>query len=338
MSDGSKAARARWPNVAALFALVLAAHSVSAQPQFFEPKEHYYKAKGSRIGVRWVVEPHEVQVGRDLTAVLVVTGATNPTEIVKPDLRNLKAFDVFKVTDAADPPREANDKEVRFAYKLAPRSTGVKEIPPLEFSYFNPAAAPGKRQFPTTRTDRDGDAPITVREAPKAVRSLTPIDAPEHLFRIETGPEVLGRGPFVPCAWGWLAAASFGPLAGLAWFLVWRRLYPDAARLARVRRSRAARRAAEAVRKSGHTPDPPAAVAHAVLGYLRTRFPLPESAATPSELARALNELGAPADVVEQTGAVFRACDRARFAPPDGTDPALAESAQALLTRLEALA
>lgn len=327
---------------AALLALVLLVPArdplTAKQPAFFEPQEHYYKAKGKGIGVRWVVEPREVQVNRDLTATLVVTGATNPTEIVKPDLRKLPAFDAFKVTNVPDPPRTAADKEVRFVYKLAPRGTDVKEVPPLEFFYFNPDAPPGKKQFPSTRTDRDEDSPaITVREAPAVERRVRPLDAPEHLFQIETGPEVLGRGPFVPGAGAWLATAAAGPLVAAGWFLVWCRLYPNATRLARIHRSRAARRATEAIRRANRTPDPPAAVAGAVLGYLRARFPLPESAVTPSEIEIALARSDVPAEATERAGALFRACDRARFAP-SGEEAALAAAAEALVARLEALA
>ena len=92
---------------------------------------------------------------------------------------------------------------------------------------------------------------------------------------------MLGGEPFVPAGWAWLVAALAGPVAALGWFLVWRRVFPDAARLARLRRSRAARRAADAIRRAARTPDPAATIAGALLGYLRTRFPLPEGAATP---------------------------------------------------------
>ena len=303
-----------------------------------EPTEGYYKAEGRGIGVRWEVEPKTVHVGSDLTATLVITGAQNPTEIVKPDLRKLKPFDAFKITDVAGPPREAKAKEVRFAYKLAPRSVDVKKVPALEFRYFNPAAAPGKTQFPSTRTDREVEALITVIEPPKAVRVVKPLEAPEFLFHPATGPDARGRGPFAPCRWAWLAMAFFGPLAAFAWFLAWRRVYPDAVRLARVRRSRAARRAVALIRKATNTPDPPATVANAVLGYLRTRFPLPESAVTPSEIAAALVELNVPKDVAEQTGDVFRACDRARFAPASDNGLSLAAGAETAVARLEALA
>ena len=107
----------------------------------------------------------------------------------------------------------------------------------------------------------------------------------DRLFHVATGPEVL-NAPFVPCRWAWLAAALFGPLSAGVWFLVWRRIFPDASRLAHLRRSRAARRATDAIRRANRTSDPPATIANAVLAYLRTRFPLPESAVTPSEIER----------------------------------------------------
>jgi hypothetical protein len=108
--------------------------------------------------------------------------------------------------------------------------------------------------------------------------------------------------------------------------------------MAHLRRSRAARRATEAIRKAGRTPDPPATIAAAVLSYLRTRFPLPESAVTPAEIEAALQETNVPPDAAELTADVFRACDRARFAPPGDHGAALADNAQAAITRLEALA
>jgi hypothetical protein len=322
------------PVVLCFIGALLAAHSPLFAREFFEPKEHYYKAKGySGLKVKWEVPRTSVVEGRELVATLVVTGATNPTEVEKPDLKKLKTFDNFTVTPVADLPRKADDKVVRFAYKLRPRNSSVDRVPALEFYYFNLAAAPGsKRQFPSTVAE---SVPITVTEPPRP----EPVAMPEadHLFSATTGPDVL-RGPFVPCEWAWGAAALFGPLAAFGWLLVWRRVYPNAQRLAQMRRSRAARRATDAVRKAGRTPDPAATIASAVLGYLRTRFPLPESAVTPPEIFAALREVKVPRDVAEQVADVFRGCDRARFAPAnEGTD-ALASDAEAAITRLEELA
>jgi hypothetical protein len=315
-------------------ALAVCAANAFAQPAFFEPKEHYYKAKGQAIRVKWEIEPKAVVVNGELTATLVITGVQNAPEVQKPDLRKLRSFDNFQITESQES-RDATAKEVRFAYKLSPRTTAIREVPSLKFHYFNPAAASGPRQFPATVADA---VPITVSEPPKPVRVPTPLEAPDYLFSTATGPSVLHNAPFVPCQWAWLAAAVFGPLAGFAWFLVWRRMYPDAARLAQMRRSRAARKATDAIRKSHRANDPAGTIATALLGYLRTRFLLPEHAVTPSELATTLAELRVPANAVEHTVAVFRDCDRARFAPPADNAVSLAANAEAAIAQLEALA
>jgi len=305
-----------------------------AQPAVFdEPSEHYYKAKGIGIVVKWEVPRTTVQEGRDLTVTLVITRVMNPTEVVKPDLRKLPAFnDAFIVTDEADPPPKPTDKEVRFKYKLRPRNRSVDQVPALEFYYFNPAAPPGKKAFPQARADA---VSITVTEPPP--KPAIPMTEEDRLFHVATGPEVL-HTPFVPCRWAWVAAALLGPLAAVVWFFAWRRIYPDAARLAHLRRSRAARRATDAIQKASRTPDPPATIAAAVLGYLRTRFPLPESAVTPSEIAVALVDALVPEEVAEQIADVFRACDRARFAPPSDSGLSIASDAEAVISRLEAIA
>ena len=307
--------------------------------QLNAPLEHFYKAKGIGLTVKWHVPKTVVEDGDELTATLVIGSARypvlNPTEVVKPDLKSLPAFaDRFSVTDVSDPPRNPGDKEVRFAYKLRPRNRSVEQIPALDFYYHNTTAAPGKRQYPKAQAD---SVPITVTEPQRPEPSRVPMVEAERLFHVTTGPEVL-HAPFAPCQWAWLAVGLFGPLAATGWFLAWRRVFPDAVRAARLRRSRVARRATEAIRKAGRTPDPAATVAAAVLGYLRARFPVPESAATPSEIAAVLKEMEVPAAAAEATADVFRACDRARFAPPDDSGASLATDAEAAIARLEALA
>jgi hypothetical protein len=306
-----------------------AATAVGREPH--EPLTDYYGAKGRGIGARWDIPQTAVTEERDLAATLVITGATNPTEVRKPDLKKLPAFNDFVVTDAADPPRTTSDKEIRFNYTLRPRHRGVAQVPQLKFHYYNPTAAESKR-FPYTLAYA---VPITV--APPPPKEPEPMTEPDDLFHVRGGPAALD-GPFEPCRWAWGAAALFGPLVAAGWFLLWRRVYPDARRLAQLRRSRAARRAVSAVRKSGRAPDPPAAVAAALLGYLRARYPLPESAVTPSEVAAALVEAKVPADAAERTAGVFRGCDRARFAPPGDGGVALAAEAEAAIARLEELA
>jgi hypothetical protein len=300
-----------------------------AQPAFYEPSEHYYKAIGRGVSVRWEVPVSKVEEGRDLPATLVITGATNPAEVERPELKKLSPFDGFIVTDL--PARRPADGSVRFDYKLRPRNRSVDHIPALEFYYFNPAAAPGK-QFPYTLAY---SVPIEVTERPEP--GAVPMAEPDRLFQLSTNLE-LRRGPFEPPGWAWGAFALLGPIAAAGWFLVWRWLYPDAQRLAHMRRSRAARRATDLIRRAARTADPPAAIAGALLGYLRTRFPVPDSAGTPPEIASSLVESQVPVELAEAVADVFRGCDRARFAPPGDSGQSLAGEAEAIVSRLEELA
>jgi len=336
--------RFRWGTAAVLACLLHLAPQFSlrtacgkAEP--FE-KENYYKAKGIGLQVKWDVPQTTVEEGHDFVATLIIGSqkypVLNPTEVVRPDLKKLPAFaNRFIVTDVPDPPSKATDKVVRFSYKLRPRNRTVDQLPTLEFAYFNPAAGPGTNPFRKTQAE---SISIAIVDPPKPeVKQPVPMVEADRLFHVATGSEVLSA-PFVPCRWAWLAAGCFGPLAAMAWFLVWRRIYPDTARMAHLRRSRAARRATDTIRKSGRTPDPPAVIAAAVLGYLRTRFPLPESAVTPSEIALELLDAKVPANIAEATADVFRECDRARFAPLGDSGASLAADAEAAINRLEALA
>lgn len=133
------------------------------EPTFFERDEHYYKAKGFSVRVKWDVPQRRVEEGHDLTATLVITGATNPTEVVKPDLKKLPAFANFSIPDVTDSPIQPDDKEIRFTYKLRPRNRSVTQVPALDFRFLSLAAPPGRDPFRLTRADA---VPITVTEPP----------------------------------------------------------------------------------------------------------------------------------------------------------------------------
>lgn len=311
-------------------AALAAVLALGAQPALFEPPRHYYKARGAGVTVRWEVPAPAAPEGRALAVALVVSRVQNPVEVVRPDLSALPAFaERFEVAPPAAPPA-INGTEVRFAYTLRPRSRAVDRVPALDFYYFNPAAAAGRSQYRLTRAE---SVPIRVTDPPP--KPAVPLADPEHLFAL---PPLEPGAPFAPCGRAWAAAALFGPLAALGWFLAWRRVYPGAARLAHLRRSRAARRALDAVRRAGRAADPPAATAAALLDYLRARFPVPESAATPGEIGDALRAAAVPPELAAFVADVFRACDRARFAPDGAAGPALAADAEAALFGLEELA
>jgi hypothetical protein len=303
-------------------------------PVVGQPTEHFYQARGSAVKVTWNLDRTTVPEDEEIVAALVVRGATNPTDIVRPDLKKLEPFESrFIITDAVDPAPDARAKEVRFMYRLRPRNRSVKDVPTFQFHYYNPAAPAGK-QFPLTEARGQ---PITVTPPkPKAAPPAIPLAEPEHLFAVVNGPRVLDRQPFSPTVWTWIAFALIGPLVAVGWFLGWRQVFPDATRLARMRRTRAAKRAIDAIHRSDAAVDPHGAIAAAVLGYLRARFPFAPSAVTPHEIGAALAELGMHATETDAVTDFFRACDAARFARPGGYEAALAADAEALVLRLEA--
>ncbi|MFO0796671.1 MAG: hypothetical protein U0804_04285 [Gemmataceae bacterium] len=293
------------------------------QPSFFEPKDGYYGARGTAVKARWDVTPTTVPEGGAVVATLTVTGATNPAEVKRPELAKIADFNErFVIEDAPAPAA----KGLAFAYQLRPRTRAVTDVPGLNFFYFNAAAAPERRY----QNARALGVKITVTAAPpKAAPPAVPLDAPDRMFVVDTGARLLDDEPFAPGPAAWAALAVLAVLVPVGWYAAWRAIYPDSARLARRRRSRAARRALAAVRGAD-----PAACAAAVLGYLRARFPLPPGADTPPEAAAALAALGvaAAADVE----AFLRACDGARFAPTCDAAGSLPAAAAALVARLEA--
>lgn len=303
-------------------------------PVIGQPTEHFYQARGSGVKVTWNLDRTTVPEDEEIVATLVIRGATNPVDIARPDLKKLEPFESrFIITDSSDTTTDVRAKEVRFSYRLRPRNRAVKEVPTFQFHYYN-AAAPAGKQFPLTEAR---NVPISVTEPkPKPPAPAIPLAEPEHLFAVITGPRVLQSRPFAPGVWTWIAFALVGPLLALGWFVAWRRIYPDATRLARIRRTRAARRAIDTIRRSARAVDPPGAIAAAVLGYLRARFPLPYSAVTPLEIETSLTDLGMPAEDSNRVADFFRGCDAARFAGHIDEHLSLAADAEALIVRLEA--
>jgi hypothetical protein len=333
---GLQAHPSRRVGFASLLSLLVVALSVtagSAAPPPTSGKEHFYNAKGARVTVKWELDADTVPEDGHLVAKLVVTGATNPHEVVRPDLRKISVFDErFQVVDVAGKAAAANAKSVSFAYRLRPRNAKVDRVPSLLFYFYNPNA-PGDDKYRLTTAE---GKPIKVTPAaPKPAAPAIPIDAPDALFEVNTGLDPLDREPFAPGLWPWLLLLVLGPLVAGGWYAAWRRVYPDAARLARMRRSRAARRAVDAVRRAGRSADPPGTIAAAVLGYVRARYPLPPGAETPGELGDALRAVGVPDDEADAAVGFFRRCDEARFAPPGDTVVSLAVEAEGLVTRLE---
>jgi hypothetical protein len=145
------------------------------------------------------------------------------------------------------------------------------------------------------------------------------VQAPENAFVLATGPAVLERQTlWAPPGVGMSVALLLAPPAGcIVWFLCWRRLYPDAARQASQRRSRAARQGLQML-QAAHRLDAEQRgerTAAVVIGYLQERLDLDVAEPTPREVAALFAQRGCSPALTEQAVRLFEMCDRARFLP-----------------------
>jgi hypothetical protein len=286
-------------------------------------------ARGLGVKVEFALDPGTITEGEEFTLTLTVRNAFNPTHVTRPDLRKLKDFEQkFQIADVpAKKPVQAGDREVKFAYRLRPRSTGKVDIPRLAFTFFTPADKPNI-------TYTQGGLFVTVNPAVTVPAAVVPVEAPAEWFELVP----VEGASFRPSPGVLLALAVLGPIVSVAWFLAWRRMYPDAATLMKLRRSRAVRHALRVITQATRDDDPARTIATAVRGYLRDRLGLPESATTPAEVRDALSrfEPPLPADCIAETERLLQACDAARFSNATELQFTLPSSARALIAAWEA--
>jgi hypothetical protein len=287
-------------------------------------------------------EPTTVEAETPLTFTLTVRAvrpARRPPERL--DLRQLPEFaEQFYIEDPSEEVARPDDQTWEFAYRLKPRRTESREIPSVPFVYFNPYLLTASKGYQVLYTDV-----IPLHVLPHESVQV-PIQAPESAFVLASGPDVLQRQTLwkPPGLGSILVLVLAPPLGCVAWYLIWRRLYPDAARLANQRRSSAARRALQALyavrRLDGRTRA--ARTVAIVAGYLNQRLDLTIAEPTPHEVALLFQQQGFSSALTEQALRFFDSCDRARFLPVagkiDGTEvsPAeLQESATQLILAME---
>ncbi|MBI1915990.1 MAG: BatD family protein [Planctomycetes bacterium] len=306
---------------------------VSGQPEGFTGAVGVFRVKASLAATT-------AQVGRPVLFTVRVRADQKP--LARPGRPRLDtdaeiAKDFF--VDTPDPAEKEIDAHTwEFYYLLKPRSTAVKEVPEVPFYFFDPAAG----QDPSGYQKRFTDAiPLKVTPAPAEPVEVkgTPAKVPEVVLHLETGERLLRRDhPWeLP---GPVLLALFllvPPLACGIWYVVWQRLYPDAARRARHRKSRAARQALHDLRGARGLPREQAArLADIVTLYLRYRLDLPASVPTPPEVTTHLDKVGLSAGLCRQAFTFYETCDVLRFAPSPVRDAAdLADAAEELILAVE---
>jgi len=112
------------------------------------------------------VRPRELKVGEPITVSLRLQGSGNVSAALPPSYRDadlFKAYEARQIGDVPDPAAESGAKV--FEQVVIPRSDALKELPALEFSFFDPAAA----QY---RTVSAGPFPLTVHPSENGAGAL----------------------------------------------------------------------------------------------------------------------------------------------------------------------
>lgn len=319
---------------AVVFAALYAASASAVSPTSVEQlsgidrqKDDFYGAiaRGPGVKVRWEVVPASVPLGTPVTLTLVVSNAVNPHELTRPTLLQLDGFrKLFSaVEDLPDEPNGSAD--VVFRYKVTPRNEGKITVPELKYCYFHPQAPPSAK-MQTTRTP---EASITVTKPAEEKVSKQPLDGPPEFFGLRDRRAFARSGG--PDGWWWAGLFAAGAVAAAGWVVGWRLLFPDAARLAAIRRNRAVRTALDRLRKGHPTAEQ---VAVTVRNYLIARHGLAFTAQTPAEVAAGLIEVGLPPKRAAEAEGLLRECDAARFGGSADT-PVSADRAAAMIERWE---
>jgi hypothetical protein len=285
-------------------------------------------------------EPTSVQVEQPLTFILSVHAEVDRCPRFLPphrlDLAQIRAFDErFYILD--DPKQDSYNEATHrweFVYRLKPRRVDVTEIPGVPFVYFDPTIQPESKGFQTPYTD---EIPLKVQTGDSVPLPVQQV--PDLFLQTQPAAAVLDRR----AAWslpGWpylILLLLAPPLVCAGWYMIWRRLYPDAARRLQQRRSRAATLALKLLQRlpRGATDERATHIAAAVTTYLQQRLDLPAAEPTPVEAARHLRAAGYPDALTKRAEEFFHTCDTARFYP-NASAANLPESAQQLILDLEA--
>jgi hypothetical protein len=277
----------------------------------------FSQVAGQKYDIAASAAPIEVLVEEPITLKVTIQG--QGPAAYRPERKNLKIFppdlaDDFYLEPAADLDKTLPDKGVwEFVYRLRPKRADVTRIPGLHLCYFALREG-GAGKFQNVYSD---EIPIKVSPRPEATAeklNLKVVAAPARFYQLRP-VEDLQRddAPTAVPGPGLLAVLlALPPAICLAWYGLWRRLYPDAAERRQRRRSRAARLALASLNKQGLDS---ADTRSAAVDFLRQRLDFPGVEASPAEVGRHLKRLGMAKPLIADWAAFLEACDRCRFAP-----------------------
>ena len=319
----------------ASFALLLSLSAARADdamiPVIGQPTP-FYGAAGTGVTVEASADRTELTPQDTIAYTLQIQHLANAADVQRPNLTEIDAFyKDFQIEDVDAAEQHAAGTRV-FRYRLRPRRATVASIPALSFPYYDPTRPqpPDRPDFPFLSA-RTKPIPIRIRKSAAPVLPVMPLDVPDFAAA-PAEPSSTGMP-----SWAWYLAALAPPIAAIVWCAIWTIMNPAGARLAKGRRSRAARTALRRLHAWGRRePAELGAIVECVEAYLAERYTLVSIMHTPNERSRQLIEAGTSAEFVAHCVEFFRFADTARFAPgPTITGDILIAEAEQLIRQQE---
>lgn len=273
-----------------------------------------------QFGLTTTVAPTTVQVGDAVELVAEVRGTGNlilldPLTVAVPPEVTLYEPDTDTQLERTDAGVEST---ATYTYTLVVREPGTVTLPPVTFSYFDPAAE-------AYRTIERTLAPITVQEPTQPTITQAPPPA-------DTPAEASDRGYT-------LGAVLAVLLAGLAGLWAWRRGQEDPAVASPTAPEPSPLARAEAAAATGDVDACYRALDTAIRAAIAARSQQPARGQSRQDLAALLAEEGVPDGTVRTVTTLLQEVEDARYAPPAERPQQMEQAvarARAVVTNLEA--
>ncbi len=270
----------------------------------------------------------DIKANEPLTLKVTLTGQGNLQLLSFPDFTLPSGFDKYepKVSEQIDRSGTISGTKT-FEYLIVPRVAGKKEIPSVEFSYFNPA----KRSYIALSTPayaitvEPGASNGNETAAGFSKENVKLLGEDIHYIRTSAGDlrRQVGLTVFGPEFW----SAVFVPLFLLGGLITWKRRNDKLAgnlQLLRYRRAEKLARArfkkAKALMDAGNQTGFYAEISQALFGYLEDKLHIQKSEISLEKAEDELRKRNANGQLMASLRSCAEKCEFARFAPiGDGT-------------------